>query len=149
MVRKGIRGQTLPVGGCGRLVVLGVCNYANKCLTCPMWLTSTDDLPALKSFYERAVRLRQRGVEAGNQIVVQQQEHIIATLAVRIKSLEATEMDGTLCVDDVLAQLQVDLAEAESGLEEAREAGLLLATKHLERTILDLKARIAALEESA
>jgi hypothetical protein len=80
MVRKGIRGQTLPVGGCGRLVVLGVCNYANKCLTCPMWLTSTDDLPALKSFYERAIRLRQRGVEAGNQIVVQQQEHIIATL---------------------------------------------------------------------
>ena len=149
MVRKGIRGQTLPVGGCGRLVVLGACNYANKCLTCPMWLTSTDDLPALKSFYERAVRLRQRSIEAGNQIVVQQQEHIIATLAVRIKSLEATDMDGTLCVDDVLTQLQVDLAEAESGLEEAREAGLLLAAKHLERTIIDLKARIAALEESA
>ncbi len=149
MVRQGIRGQTLAVGGCGRLVVLGVCNYANKCLTCPMWLTSTDDLPALKSFYERAVRLRQRGIEAGNHIVVQQQEHIIATLAVRIKSLEATEMDGTLCVDDVLAQLHTDLAEAESGLEEAREAGLLLAAKHLERTITDLKARVAALEESA
>lgn len=149
MVRKGIRGQTLPVGGCGRLVVLGECNYANKCLTCPMWLTSTDDLTALKSFYERAVRLRQRGADAGNHIVVQQQEHIIATLAVRIKSLEATDMDGTLCVDDVLAQLHADLVEAESGLEEAREAGLLLAAKHLERTITDLKARIAALEESA
>jgi integrase/recombinase XerD len=149
MVRKGIRGQTLPVGGCGRLIVLGACNYANKCLTCPMWLTSTDDLPALTSFYERAVRLRQRGTDAGNQVVVQQQEHIIATLAVRIKSLEATEMDSTLCVDDVLAQLHTDLAEAESGLEEAREAGLLLAAKHLERTITDLKARIAALEEPA
>jgi len=114
-----------------------------------MWLTSTDDLPALKSFYERAVRLRQRGADAGNHVVVQQQEHIIATLAVRIKSLEATGMDGTLCVDDVLAQLHTDLAEAESGLEEAREAGLLLAAKHLERTITDLKARIAALEEPA
>jgi integrase len=116
MVRKGIRGQTLPVGGCGRLVVLGECNYANKCLTCPMWLTSTDDLAALKSFYERSTRLKQRAIDAGNQVVVQQQEHIIANLAVRIKSLEGTEFDGTLCVDDVLAQLRFDMAEAENGL---------------------------------
>jgi integrase len=148
IVRQGVRGQTLPVGGCGRLVVLGACNYANKCLTCPMWLTSTDDLPALKSFYERAIRLRQRASDTGNHVVVQQQEHIIATLAVRIKSLEETSMDGTLCVDDVLAQLYTDLAEAESGLEEARDAGLVLAAKHLERTMTELKARIAALEEA-
>src|SRR5438270_7995189 len=67
MIRKGVRGQTLPVGGCGRLVVLGECSHANKCLTCPMWLTSTEDLPALKSFYERAVRLKQRAGETGNQ----------------------------------------------------------------------------------
>jgi integrase len=147
MTRKGMRGQTLPVGGCGRLVVLGECNYANKCLTCPMWLTSSDDLPALKAFCERSVRLKQRAVDAGNHIVVQQQEHILTNLAVRIKSLEETSMDGTLCVDEVLAQLRTDLAEAESGLEEAREAGLWLAAKHLERTITDLKARIAAMEE--
>src|SRR5579875_1817054 len=94
MTRKGVRGQTLPVGGCGRLVVLGECSYANKCLTCPMWLTSTDDLPKLKSFYERAVRLRQSAIEAGNQFVVEQQERIIAGLAVRINSLENTEADG-------------------------------------------------------
>jgi hypothetical protein len=149
MTRKGIRGQTLPVGGCARLVVLGECSHANKCLTCPMWLTSTDDLPKLKSFYERAVRLKQRAIEAGNQFVIQQQEHIIATLAVRVKSLEATEMDGTLCMDDVLTQLQNDLAEAESGLEEAKEAGLLLVARHLERSLLGIKARIAALEETA
>jgi len=58
-------------------------------------------------------------------------------------------MDGTLCVDDVHAGLRTDLAEAESGLEEAQEAGLLLAAKHLERTMTDLKARIAASEEPA
>jgi len=101
MTRKGIRGQTLPVGGCGRLVVLGECSHANKCLTCPMWLTSTDDVSKLKSFYERAVRLKQRAEEKGNHFVVDQQEHIIASLAIRIKSLEATEMDGTLAVDEV------------------------------------------------
>ncbi len=149
MVRKGIRGQTLPVGGCGRLVVLGECAHANKCLTCPMWLTSTDDLPALKSFYERAIRLQQHADKAGNHFVVQQQERIIANLAVRIKSLENTEMDEHGCrVDDVLVQLRTDLAEAESALDEVRENGLIPAAKYLERTITDLKARIAALEET-
>jgi integrase/recombinase XerD len=148
MTRKGVRGQTLPVGGCGRLVVLGECSHANKCLTCPMWLTSTDDLLKLKSFYERAVRLKQRAEEKGNHFVVEQQEHIIASLAIRIKSLEETSMDGTLAVDDVLGQLKADLAEAESALEEIHENGLIPAAKYLERTITDLKARIAALEES-
>lgn len=149
MVRRGVRGQTLAVGGCGRLIVLGDCNHANKCLTCPMWLTSTDDLLALKSFYERAIRLKQRAVETGNQFVIRQQEHVIANLAIRIKSLEETIMDGTLCVDDVLAQLRSDLAEAISGLEEAKVAGLILAVRHLERIVVDLKARITALEETA
>ena len=49
-----------------------------------MWLASTDDLPALKSFYERALHLKQRAKETGNQFVIEQQERIIATLAVRI-----------------------------------------------------------------
>ncbi len=111
-------------------------------------MTSTDDLPALKSFYERAIRLKQRAVETGSQIVVTQQDHIIPNLALRIKSLEDTSMDGTLCLDDVLGQLHADLAEAESALDEARSAGLLLAAKHLERPITELKARIAALEET-
>jgi len=146
LVRKGIRGQTLPIGGCGRLVVLGECNYANKCVTCPMWLTSTDDLPALKSFYERANRLRQRAQEVGNQVVVQQQTHNITNLTVRLKSLEEPVGDGTLDLDSLLTQLRTDLAEAEAGLEEAQTAGLLLAAKHLERVISELKARLAALE---
>lgn len=146
MTRQGMRGQTLPVGGCARLVVLGDCIYANKCLTCPMWLTSTDDLPALKSFYDRAIRLKQRALEKGNQIVVEQQDRLIPALALRIKSLEVPEMDGSLCVDDVLAQLRLDLTEAECGLEEAQAAGLVLAARHLERAIAEMKMRIAALE---
>ena len=146
MTRKGVRGQTLAVGGCGRLVVLGECSHANKCLTCPMWLTSTDDLPALKSFSQRAIRLKQLATEKGNQVVIEQQDRIIATLAVRIKSLQTTEMDGSVCVDEVLAQLRTDLAEAECGLEEVQTAGFVLAARHLERAITDLKARIAALE---
>jgi hypothetical protein len=57
-----------------------------------MWLTSTDDLLKLKSFHERAVRLKHRAEETGNHFVVDQQEHIIASLAIRIKSLEETSM---------------------------------------------------------
>lgn len=146
MARKGVRGQTLPVGGCGRLVVLGDCTHANKCLTCPMWLTSTDDVPALKSFYDRAIHLKQHALEKGNQIVVQQQDRIIPTLALRIKSLEETSMDGSLCIDEVLSQVRLDLAEAEDGLEEAQSAGLVLAARHLERAIVEMKRHIAALE---
>jgi hypothetical protein len=90
--------------------------------------------------------LETTSLQVGNQLVVEQQEHIIPLLAVRIKSLEEPEMDGSLCVDDLLMQLRAELAEAESGLEEAREAGLLVAAKTLEWIIIELKARIEALE---
>ncbi|MBO0793084.1 MAG: hypothetical protein J2P36_19350, partial [Ktedonobacteraceae bacterium] len=124
----------------------GDCPHANQCLTCPMWLTSTDDLPALKSFYDRAIRLKQHALEKGNQIVIKQQDRIIPTLTLHIKSLEEPSMDGSLCVDEVLSQLRLDLAEAEVGLEEAQSAGLVLAVRHLERAIIEMKMRIAALE---
>jgi integrase len=149
LLRKGIRGQTLPVGGCGRLIVLGGCPHANTCVTCTYWLTSTDDLPALKSFHQRAVHLKHRATEVGNQIVIEQQDRIIPGLSLRIKSLEDPQTASGLSVDELLAGLRFDLAETISGLEEAREAGLPLAAKHLERTIADLKMRIAALEETA
>lgn len=57
-------------------------------------------------------------------------------------------MDGTLAVDEVLEYLQADLDEAESALEEVHESGLIPAAKYLERTITDLKNRIAAWEET-
>jgi hypothetical protein len=58
-------------------------------------------------------------------------------------------MDGTLVVDEVLTHLRADLVEAENALDEVREYGLIPAAKYLERTITDLKAKIAALEEPA
>jgi hypothetical protein len=84
--------------------------------------------------------------EKGNQIVIEQHDRIIPTLALRIKSLEEPSVDGSLCVDEVLSQLRLDLAEAEIGLEEAQRAGLVLATRHLERAIAEMKRRLAALE---
>jgi hypothetical protein len=147
LLRKGVRGQTLPVGGCGRLVVLGGCPHANSCVTCTFWLTSTEDLPALKQFHQRAIRLRERATQASNALVVQQQDRIIPHLALRISSLEQPHPDGMLSVEDLLVQLRTDLAEAESALEEVCEAGMLVAIKLLERTIIELKANIAALED--
>jgi hypothetical protein len=94
------------------------------------------------------VRLKQRATEVGNHTVIEQQDRIIPSLSVRIKSLEDPSLDGGLSVDELFLQLRSDLAEAESGLDEARTAGLVLATKHLERTIAELKMRITALEET-
>src|SRR5258707_7604795 len=108
-----------------------------------------DDLPALKSFHQRAMRLKQRATEIGNQLVIEQQDRIIPGLSLRIKSLEDPQTKGGLSVDELLTGLRSDLAEAESGLEEAREAGLPLAARHLERAITDLKMRIAVLEETS
>lgn len=79
---------------------------------------------------------------------MQQRTHIITNLTVRLKSLQEPEGDGTLDLDSLLAQLRTDLAEAEAGLEEAQTAGLLLAAKHLERVISEIKARLVALEET-
>lgn len=147
LLRKGIRGQTLPVGGCGRPTVMGGCEHANKCLTCVFWLTSTEDLPALKGFLGRAIRLRQRSVEAGNEIVAKQQGQIIPLLQLRVSNLEQSgDGDETLSVEGLLQQLKGELAEMEAGLEEAQEAQLVLAVKQFERRIADLHAQIAALE---
>ncbi|MGB8348375.1 MAG: hypothetical protein WCD86_26065 [Ktedonobacteraceae bacterium] len=90
--------------------------------------------------------MKQHALEKGNQIVIEQQDRIIPTLALRIKSLKEPSMDGSLCVDEVLSQLRLDLAEAEDGLEEAQSAGLVLAVRHLERAIAEMKMRIVALE---
>ena len=69
------------------------------------------------------MRLKQRATEVGNQIVTEQQDRIIPSLSLRIKSLEDPHPDGGLSVDELLSQLRSDVAEAESGLEEARAAG--------------------------
>ena len=143
-----IRGQTLPVGGCGRPVVVGDCQHANKCLTCPFWLTSTDNLPTLKVFHTKAIHLRARAVATGNQFVIRNQDRIIPNLALRIAKLEDMQTVSSLSIDELLTQLRADLLEAESGLLEAREVGLLVAAKQMELIIADLKAEITALEES-
>jgi integrase/recombinase XerD len=149
LLRKGIRGQTLPLGGCGRLLLLGDCDHANKCLTCPSWLTSTEDLPGLKAFYGKAIYLKQRALEVNNSMVLQNQDKIIPLLSIRINSLEAGSDNDPFSADELLSQLRIDLAEAEAGREEAQEAGFIRAVKYLERRISELKSRIAGLEEAS
>ena len=146
VVGRQMRGQTLPNGNCGRPLADGDCAHANKCLTCTFWLTSTEDLPRLKAFYGRAIRLMQRAVEVGNEVVIRNQERIVSNLAVRIARLEDTRLEASFSVEDLLEQLRSDLAAAESAQEEAREAGRLLAAKGMERIIVDLKASLTALE---
>jgi len=148
LLRKGIRGQTLPLGGCGRFLILRDCDHANKCLTCPSWLTSTEDLPGLRAFYSEAIHVKQRALEADNTIVLQNQNKIIPLLTIRINSLEEVSRDDSYSTDELISQLQIDLVAAQAGQEEAYEAGFIRAAKFLERKIDELKVRIAGLEES-
>ncbi|MGO8950266.1 MAG: tyrosine-type recombinase/integrase [Ktedonobacterales bacterium] len=147
LLRKGIRGQTLPVGGCGRAVVMGGCDHANNCVTCAFWLTATEDLPSLKAFLSKAIHLRQRAAEAGNELVVKNQDAIIPMLQLRVTSLEQTDDDyESLSLEGILQHLKSELTELEAGLEEARDAQLVLGVKQFERRIGELQAHIAALE---
>jgi hypothetical protein len=130
-------------------VVSGPCDHENKCLTCVFWLTSTEDLPALTAFLERASRLRQRAQAVGNALVVANQDRILPLLQVRIASLQQpAESEESLSVEELLKELRREAAEVENGLEEAREANLVLAIKVLERRKAELTAQIAALEEA-
>lgn len=150
MLRKGIRGQTLPVGGCGRILLLGNCDHANVCLTCQFWLTSTEDLPGLRAFYRKALRLKQRASEVGNPVVLENQARIIPILALRIKSLEDENQDdeSSISIEDLIIQLRAELGEAEVGRDEVQEAGLLFTVRRIDRKIAELRARIAELEEA-
>ena len=147
MLRKGIRGQTLPVGGCGRILLLGKCDHANVCLTCQFWLTSTEDLPGLKVCYRKALHLKQRASELGNPVVLENQARIIPILALRIRSLEDESQDEENSLKDVTIQLRTELEKAEVGRDEVHEEGLLIAERHIERKIAGLRSRIAELEE--
>lgn len=148
ITRKGIRGQTLPIGGCGRPVISGDCEHANKCLNCPFWLTSTEDLPGLKAFYGRAIHLRKKALELGNQIVVKNQERIIPNLALRIEKLEDSSMDGSFTLSELLTELRTDCLEVEGELVEAHEQGRMVIIRELEKIVEDLRAKITALEAS-
>jgi hypothetical protein len=148
MLRKGIRGQTLPVGGCGRILLLGNCDHANVCLTCQFWLTSTEDLPGLKAFYRKALHLKQRASEVGNPVVLENQARIIPILALRIKSLEDENQDDESSIGDLILQLRAELEEAEVGRDEVQEAGRIFAERLIDRKIAELRARIAELEEA-
>jgi integrase len=147
MLRKGIRGQTLPLGGCGRILLLGNCDHANVCLTCQFWLTSTEDLPGLRAFYSKALRLNQQASEVGNPVVLENQARIIPILALRIKSLEDESQDNEDSIEDRVVQLRAELEDAEVGRDEAQEAGLLLTLRYMDRKVAELRARIAELEE--
>jgi hypothetical protein len=146
LLRKGIRGQTLPLGGCGRLIVRGLCEHENTCLTCPFWLTSTEDLPGLKRFYAKALRVKQRAVEVNNLIVIQNQDRIIPHLALRIAALEDTNTDQSLSLATLVEQLRNELVELECALEESRAAGLVITEKRLEREMSEFQERIHSLE---
>ena len=104
-----------------------------------------EDLPALQAFHSKALRLRQRGQEAGNPVVVENQDRIIPLLTLRIESLQGAQT-APLSGGELVNQLRAELVEIEAGLDEAREAGMINVEKYLEQRIEELRDRITGME---
>lgn len=146
LLHHGLRGAVLPIGGCGRLKVMGPCEHLNRCVTCPLWLTSTDDLPKLEEMAARSGTVLTKARQAGNQIVVENMERIMIPLQQRIETLHRLGGEAACTPTEQLHSYREQLVQAEAGAAEARAAGLWLAVKTAEHAIQELKAKITALE---
>jgi len=146
LATQGLRSAILPIGGCGRLRVLGPCEHENKCITCPFWRTSTGDLPQLDALVGRGQRLLPMARQQGNTPLVGNLERILPPLEQRITALRQLSEHALLSPDEQRCQGQEALAQAEAGLAEARSAGVWLAVKTLEQRIDELRLQLRAFE---
>lgn len=94
LLRRKMYQITTQYGECHRPVLKSPCQTVNACWRCEYWLTSTDDLNALKDDFQRiGVEL-----EIANQLgMVRQQQGLVSdqrSLAIRIQGLEETNDRG-------------------------------------------------------
>jgi hypothetical protein len=94
LLRRKMYQISTQYGECHRPVLKSPCQTVNACWRCEYWLTSTDDLNALKDDSQRiGVEL-----EIANQLgMVRQQQGLVSdqqSLAIRIQGLEETNDRG-------------------------------------------------------
>lgn len=148
VLRSVFRGASLPIGGCAKPIMTGECAHLNKCFSCAYHITTTDDLPLLKEARFKTMRVLTKAREVGNEHVTRHNEELLAGLNRRIEALEGAPGDGDdgATVGGLVEQWRADLLEAETSLEDAREARLFMAVKALQRAIDELKAKITMAE---
>ena len=146
LLHHGLNSAILPVGGCGRPRVLGACEHQNKCFDCPLWRTSSSDVPQLEALARRNRRLLPMA-RLTNKCLVENIERDLRLLDARIAKHRELATDGPVSAEQELATYRRQLQEAEAGLCEAEQSGLWLAVQACRRSVLDLRVKIAALED--
>jgi hypothetical protein len=80
--------QALP-NGCCALPAVQTCPHANACLTCPMFLTTADYLPAHRTHHAKTLQIITTATEAGHTRVAEMNQQIADNLEKIITALAA------------------------------------------------------------
>ena len=80
--------QALPNGYCA-LPLVQTCPHANACLTCPMFLTTTEFLPQHRAHQQQTLQIISKAEAAGHGRQVEMNRQVVDNLARIIASLEA------------------------------------------------------------
>ena len=89
--------QTLPNGYCG-MPLHSPCSHANACLTCPLFITSSEFLPQHHSQLRTTLELIDVSKRSGHQRLVDANEKVAANLQRIIAACEA-DTTGTELAD--------------------------------------------------
>lgn len=87
--RLGRATQALPNGFCG-LPVQKTCPHANACLTCPMFLTTAEFLPAHREHRQQVLHIISAAKARGQSRLVEMNRQVAANLTTIITALEDT-----------------------------------------------------------
>jgi hypothetical protein len=90
--------MALPNGYC-TLPLQQTCEYANACLTCPMFLTTAEFLPQHKSQLIETRTLIDTAQQRGQERLVEMNQKVEKNLLNIISSLEALPLHGRCCGD--------------------------------------------------
>ena len=80
--------QALPNGYCG-LPLVQTCPHANACLTCPMFLTTTEFLPQHRAHHQQTLQIISAAEQGGRTRLAEMNRQVADNLEKIITSLEA------------------------------------------------------------
>lgn len=90
--RVGRATQALPNGFCG-LPVQQSCPHANACLSCPMFITTSEFLPEHRQHRQQVVQIITAAEARGQQRLIEMNQQVLGNLDQIITSLEDDQDD--------------------------------------------------------
>lgn len=90
--RVGRATQALPNGFCG-LPVQQSCPHANACLSCPMFITTSEFLPEHRQHRQQVVQIITAAEARGQQRLIEMNQQVLGNLDQIITALEDDQVD--------------------------------------------------------